>query len=764
MPKTIHREVVTKGYRATMDLKIIYLFISYMASAMAQEDWEKHCNKCHCLWVSGKKTANCAGRNFDTIPNDLSTEIREVDFSNNFFYSLEQKVFDYAHLVNVHKLKLQNCTIEKVSQWAFTGLGLVIELDLSNNNIATLNKNVFRPTRRLRTLILSNNKISVLEDELLYNLTFLQKILLDHNEIETVSPSTFQNLPNLMHIALSNNKIQRITFDMKSSLPKLSSLNVEANPWACDCRLQEFRSSVKRNNLVTAEIMCAAPARLKGRSWLDDSVIFACPPKIVEMGPHNVVYASYTNITITCKVIGNPVPDVDWMRNDKIIERDPRKNKQKYLTQKDTSSDGYTWNNLTIFNVNYNDKGEYRCIAKNPGGENEGNITVDVPPGALTGGTFVGTLTTNTYLVIGLAVGIIFILLLALLILFCMCRRGTNDFYSKRRPHANTSEEYINMSGGQAEIKKGLITDVNPVTKPPRTTVSPSVVSGGTEVSDVKKTLLDNESVFDCDEETRSLDFDQPLLRKTHVMPDSVNNHYPPDLLPFPPRMTQVSPAGSSASTVADTTRLPPPHGPQSPLHSPIYDQLNLYRTLPYSRSHSPFVGPPTRVPRAGYVTIPRRPRMQSWSSEPPNASDIIVEPLYDNLGVRTTADGATSTLSLNKLESNGTPRSNRLLSLNSTNCDPIEESHESPPSQKVLANQTLPRSLNAANKLTPSKLQWTKSNAEALMSPDKRNSISSLPDGQPMKKIPPRPPPKPKKRASTGPLFEDEGEDGTEV
>lgn len=30
--------------------------------------------------------------------------------------------------------------------------------------------------------------------------------------------------------------------------------------------------------------------------------------------------------------------------------------------------------------------------------------------------------------------------------------------------------------------------------------------------------------------------------------------------------------------------------------------------------------------------------------------------------------------------------------------------------------------------------------------------------------KIPPQPPPKPKKRTSTGPLFEDEGEDGTEV
>lgn len=68
-----------------------------------------------------------------------------------------------------------------------------------------------------------------------------------------------------------------------------------------------------------------------------------------------------------------------------------------------------------------------------------------------------------------------------------------------------------------------------------------------------------------------------------------------------------------------------------------------MYKTLPYSRSHSPFaqsVGI-ARVPRqgSGYVTIPRRPR-QSWSSEPPPTNEITGEPLYDNLGVRLTVDG----------------------------------------------------------------------------------------------------------------------------
>lgn len=115
----------------------------------------------------------------------------------------------------------------------------------------------------------------------------------------------------------------------------------------------------------------------------------------------------------------------------------------------------------------------------------------------------------------------------------------------------------------------------------------------------------------------------------------------------FPPRQFEQKQQGRNqilfSFAVLNLYRLPPLHGPQSPIQSPIYDQLGPYKTLPHVRSHSPFAAGLTlaRIPRqgAGYVTIPRRPR-QSWSSEPPPSSELIGEPLYDNLGIRTTADG----------------------------------------------------------------------------------------------------------------------------
>lgn len=479
-----------------MDLKHIYLLVLWIARLNAEEeDWTKKCNKCSCIWANGKKTANCADLNFSKIPQDLSTLIREIDFSNNPLFTLVKNEFSAASMRDLHKLKLQNCSIQEVNQLAFKNMALLIELDLSRNQISHLNRDVFRDNIKLRVLILSYNKIRVLEDGLFHNLTYLQRISLDSNEIDTISPNTFENLPALSHISLGDNKIERITFDLKQNLPKLSSLNVAGNPWICDCYLQSFRESAIRNNLITTPTACRSPPHLRGRHWQENTIIFACTPKILSPEPFSQIEASFPNVTLSCKVSGSPIPDVDWTNNGHIIEKDPRTNKQKYLTFKNTQ-DGYTWNNLTITNVNYRDRGDYKCIAKNPGGQDERNITLIVPHGHHTGGGVSGPLSSSTYWIIGLALGFIAVLLIILMVLFFFCKRNSHLINGKRREHGDSSEEYINMSGGQADFKKGLITDVNPVTKPPRTTVTPSVVSGGTEVSDVKRNLLDSESVF----------------------------------------------------------------------------------------------------------------------------------------------------------------------------------------------------------------------------------------------------------------------------
>lgn len=203
------------------------------------------------------------------------------------------------------------------------------------------------------------------------------------------------------------------------------------------------------------------------------------------------------------------------------------------------------------------------------------------------------------------------------------------------------------------------------------------------------------------------------------------------------------------------------------------------------NRSNSPFTPAPIAygavVMKQGYVTIPRKPRTPSWApsvssnmtefqptSPTSTMSSELIDPIYDNLGLRTTASG-NSVLNLNKVGNNG-------INKYSMKDRPL------PATPRVLYEP-----INEFNGPQSLPTVETSDFDASLYGSSKSRTLDK------MAKIPPRPPPKPKKKnnnnsshngtldesvASTngtggGPnygdtsssrLFEDEGEDGTEV
>jgi hypothetical protein len=246
-------------------------------------------------------------------------------------------------------------------------------------------------------------------------------------------------------------------------------------------------------------------------------------------------------------------------------------------------------------------------------------------------------------------------------------------------------------------------------------------------------------------EEDHSVDSkDTPQLSRDKLDGET----FPPDLIAFQGRGPSISPAGSSASTALENSRILV--GPQSPVQSPIY---HGFGTLPYSRSQSPFSPVAPVLQRQGYVTIPRRHRVPSWSSAPtPTLMEeahlpLRAEPVYDNLGPRTTADGS-SVLSLNKVD---TPIYDSPRTVNFAS-SPFEESNNS----GIL--RPLPSPLSPVDRRP-----WSSRSIDG--GGMKRVGSADGPIGPttstPRPKVAPKPPPKPKKNV---PLYEDEGEDGTEV
>lgn len=146
----------------------------------------------------------------------------------------------------------------------------------------------------------------------------------------------------------------------------------------------------------------------------------------------------------------------------------------------------HDWLNLTILDATSFDKGDYVCHAKNPGGDAERNVTLSIVGDALSGrDNFI-----SLPLAIGLGVTALCLLIVTVVLCVCYCRR-------RRTRHDEKGLEAASLEHhGLGEQEKSLITTINPVVKPPRRYEAPSVTSHGTEMTELNRTLLDNDSMF----------------------------------------------------------------------------------------------------------------------------------------------------------------------------------------------------------------------------------------------------------------------------
>ncbi|XP_029036672.1 uncharacterized protein LOC114872988 isoform X2 [Osmia bicornis bicornis] len=731
-----------------------------------QEDWTAQCSSlCKCRWISGKKTAECAKQNLTQIPSNLSSDIQNFDLTGNRIAHLMNNSFSSVHLVNLQKLVLRKCEIETIHMNAFNGLKIVIEIDLSANNIRTLNRGTFEETQRLRVLLLNENKLKVLENGLFRDLVYLQKVMLSNNELERIEKKTFHNLPGLRLVTLDGNNLSTLGVQSFELLPILGSLELHNNPWNCNCHLKRFRNWTIERKLYTKPTTCQQPPNLAGKMWDEiSSDEFACRPEIFTIGPSVKMEFARGNVTFWCRASGTPQPKLFWIYRSRTLTNESRRhNGEKSYILKSS----HDWLNLTIPDVTPSDKGDYVCLAKSPGGNTEKNVTLAIAGDAMGGKDNIISLP----LALGLGVTALLLLIVTVSLCVCYCRR-------RRTRHDEKSLEAATMEHhGLGEQEKSLITTINPVVKPPRRYETPSVTSHGTEMTELNRTLLDNDSVFadgigggvgsgviggvgDDEREERAT---PELESGTGTLcrgGGGSYRQYPPDLLAFSGGRG-ASPT-SQASTAPDNTRLPSQHAtPNSAAYgSPSNQYPAAFKTLPHNRSVTPYGITSSTIapvmPRHGYVTIPRRPRAPSWSSGPPTSPTDGLEPVYDNLGLRTTADGS-SVLSLNKSpEPLSSIRNRPLPGTPSSHYGTIQRS-----TPNILTSSPLDRAAPEGAAEWPSKIadESTDSNHVLNQSQPQQSSSNTL-----GRKVPPRPPPKPKKKSTNGPLYEDEGEDGTEV
>lgn len=500
----------------TFTFGLLIILIAIVQPIAGDAEWMSDCGICHCKWISSKKMADCKNTSLISVPKEMSSELQVIDLSDNVIPELRNNEFRDANLPNLHKIFMRNCTMQEVARDAFKTLALLIELDLSNNYIKVLHTGIFSNVIRLRVLTVQHNEIERLDDLLFENLSFLAKVDFRHNHLKSVSTHAFVNVSELREINLEYNQLSLLKDETFQNLDKLRSLTLNQNPWNCTCDLQSFQKFAISRGLYTPPTDCYLPMNLRGKLWTEvPAEHFACRPVILY--PHDglTIDATNENITITCRLKGSPKPKVKWLYNNQPLHSNDPRITIRYaeeLNRRDSIE--FYISELIIVGVKTEDRGTYSCIATNTGGESKADILVAVPPVlesidglGMTVSSTSGSPTPNQathllFIVCLIAIILLTLLILIVLVLCCYCRRVKK--YSK---NGSISENGLmsskmdrstdgSMLEGSVimEMQKSLLTEVNPVEKPPRRTEIDGNTISNDEIPEIKKTLLEEQS------------------------------------------------------------------------------------------------------------------------------------------------------------------------------------------------------------------------------------------------------------------------------
>ncbi|XP_068146174.1 leucine-rich repeats and immunoglobulin-like domains protein 3 [Drosophila tropicalis] len=134
----------------------------------------------------------------------------------------------FVGLSALKHLILSNNGIERISSEALSVLPMLKTLDVSRNQLITIEANSFPSMNRLGHLILNGNDIASVAEhafEALHNLTDLE---LNNNRLTSLPSGIFQNLTKLKKLALSYNHLE-INWSTFRGLLSLQKLQLKAN-------------------------------------------------------------------------------------------------------------------------------------------------------------------------------------------------------------------------------------------------------------------------------------------------------------------------------------------------------------------------------------------------------------------------------------------------------------------------------------------------------------------------------------------------------
>ncbi|XP_017007765.2 uncharacterized protein kek6 [Drosophila takahashii] len=419
----MHRSIMKSSRRSRNPkaLPVCWILLCLVAWTLA-DDWSLSCaSNCTCKWTNGKKSAICSSLQLTTIPSTLSTELQVLVLNDNHIPYLNREEFSTLGLLNLQRIYLKKSEVQYIHKESFRNLKILVEIDLSDNKLEMLDKDTFMGNDRLRILYLNGNPLKRLAAYQFPILPHLRTLDMHDCLISYIDPMSLANLNLLEFLNLKNNLLESLSEYVFQHMANLKTLSLEENPWQCNCKLRKFRGWYVTSRLSSVSLVCKGPPAQKDRSWdsVDDE-LFGCPPRVEIFNNEEVQNIDIgSNTTFSCLVYGDPLPEVAWELNGKILDND------NVLFDTESISSDKLWSNLTVFNVTSLDAGTYACTGSNSIGSMTQNISIYLSEIV----QHVLEKTPETFWYFGLIMGIFgtVFLLISISFVVCLCKRTTRQ-------------------------------------------------------------------------------------------------------------------------------------------------------------------------------------------------------------------------------------------------------------------------------------------------------------------------------------------------
>ncbi|XP_066298920.1 leucine-rich repeat-containing protein 15-like [Branchiostoma lanceolatum] len=175
----------------------------------------------------------------------------------------------FVGLGNLQTLLLSINQLTSLSADIFVGLGELETLYLHHNQITNLPADIFVGLGNLQILLLYQNQLTNLPADLFVGLSYLKRLDLRWNSIHSIEAGMFNDTTKLRILDLGYNSISTIAANTYDLLASISTVDINNNPWQCDCRMAPFKQRMNSSYPFENQIICAGPGNLTGQYLRD---------------------------------------------------------------------------------------------------------------------------------------------------------------------------------------------------------------------------------------------------------------------------------------------------------------------------------------------------------------------------------------------------------------------------------------------------------------------------------------------------------------